>query len=30
MKNFNLSRWALDHKSFVVYFMLVDRARRHL
>ena len=23
MKNFNLSRWALEHKSFVVYFMLV-------
>ena len=23
MKNFNLSRWALDHKSFVVYLMLV-------
>jgi multidrug efflux pump subunit AcrB len=22
MKNFNLSRWALDHKSLVVYFML--------
>jgi multidrug efflux pump subunit AcrB len=23
MKSFNLSRWALDHKSFVVYLMLV-------
>ena len=23
MKNFNLSRWALEHKSFVVYLMLV-------
>ena len=23
MKNFNASRWALDHKSLVVYFMLV-------
>ena len=23
MKNFNSSRWALDHKSLVVYFMLV-------
>ena len=23
MKNFNLSRWALDHKSLVVYLMLV-------
>ena len=23
MKNFNLSRWALEHKSLVVYFMLV-------
>ncbi len=23
MKNFNLSRWALDHKSFVIYLMLV-------
>src|ERR1700745_872448 len=22
MKNFNLSRWALEHKSLVVYFML--------
>jgi multidrug efflux pump subunit AcrB len=22
MKNFNLSRWALDHKSLIVYFML--------
>ena len=23
MKTFNLSRWALEHKSFVVYLMLV-------
>src|SRR6476659_9012140 len=23
MKDFNLSRWALDHRSFVVYLMLV-------
>ena len=23
MKNFNASRWALDHKSLVVYFMLI-------
>lgn len=23
MKNFNLSRWALDHKSIVVYLMLI-------
>ena len=23
MKTFNLSRWAIDHKSLVVYFMLV-------
>ena len=23
MKNFNLSRWAIEHKSLVVYFMLV-------
>src|SRR6185312_2058862 len=23
MKSFNLSRWALEHKSFVVYLMLV-------
>ena len=23
MKSFNLSRWALDHKSLVVYLMLV-------
>jgi multidrug efflux pump subunit AcrB len=23
MKNFNASRWALDHKSLVAYFMLV-------
>jgi multidrug efflux pump len=23
MKNFNLSRWALEHKSLVVYFMLI-------
>src|SRR6202022_1579630 len=23
MKNFNLSRWAIDHKSLVFYFMLV-------
>ncbi len=23
MKSFNLSRWALDHKSFVIYLMLV-------
>ena len=23
MTNFNLSRWALDHKSFVVYLMLI-------
>jgi multidrug efflux pump subunit AcrB len=23
MKNFNLSRWAIDHKSLIVYFMLV-------
>ena len=22
MKNFNLSRWALEHKSLVVYLML--------
>ena len=22
MKTFNLSRWALEHKSLVVYFML--------
>src|ERR1700737_3725778 len=22
MKNFNLSRWAIEHKSLVVYFML--------
>ena len=23
MKTFNLSRWALEHKSFVVYLMLI-------
>jgi len=23
MKNFNLSRWAIEHKSLVVYFMLI-------
>ena len=23
MKTFNLSRWAIEHKSLVVYFMLV-------
>lgn len=23
MTTFNLSRWALEHKSFVVYLMLV-------
>jgi multidrug efflux pump subunit AcrB len=23
MKTFNLSRWALEHKSFVVYLMLL-------
>ena len=23
MKNFNLSHWALEHKSLVVYLMLV-------
>jgi hypothetical protein len=23
MKSFNLSRWALEHKSFVVYLMLL-------
>src|ERR1700741_956888 len=23
MKSFNLSRWALEHKSFVVYLMLI-------
>ena len=23
MKTFNLSRWALEHKSFVIYLMLL-------